>query len=64
MDEKEFNNTYAIPANYTDSGKLDLPALRQLAQQQDLPGEDRKESKPGLWAIPRSHGCMWIPRPR
>ena len=22
MDEKEFNNTYAIPANYTDSGKL------------------------------------------
>ena len=22
MDEKEFNNVYAIPANYTDSGKL------------------------------------------
>lgn len=22
MDEKEFNNIYAIPANYTDSGKL------------------------------------------
>ena len=22
MDEKEFNNTYAIPANYTDSGQL------------------------------------------
>ena len=22
MEEKEFNNTYAIPANYTDSGKI------------------------------------------
>lgn len=22
MDEKEYNNVYAIPANYTDSGKL------------------------------------------
>ena len=22
MDEKDFNNVYAIPANYTDSGKL------------------------------------------
>jgi hypothetical protein len=22
MDDKEFNNVYAIPANYTDSGKL------------------------------------------
>jgi hypothetical protein len=22
MDEREFNNVYAIPANYTDSGKL------------------------------------------
>lgn len=47
--------SYMVPSSYrrlpqmpyTDSGKLDLPALRQLAQQQDLPGEDRKESKPG-----------------
>ena len=22
MDEREYNNVYAIPANYTDSGKL------------------------------------------
>ena len=22
LDEKEYNNVYAIPANYTDSGKL------------------------------------------
>lgn len=47
--------SYMVPSSYrrlpqmpyTASGKLDLPALRQLAQQQDLPGEDRKESKPG-----------------
>lgn len=54
MDEKEFNNTYAIPANYTDSGKL-LGGM--------LETRNTIEAIVMLvwWGIRRSHGCMWIP---